>query len=47
MRPFQRVSIKHLYQYMAMFEWGNNAKRATTEHLRAMLGVELATRYPT
>jgi len=41
------VSKKYLYQYVAMFEWGYNAKRATTETLRALLGVESATKFPT
>ncbi len=31
LRQFRGVSKKHLYQYMAMFEWGYNAKRATTD----------------
>jgi len=47
LRTSRGVSKKYLYQYVAMFEWGYNAKRATTEFLRAMLGVESATKYPT
>jgi len=45
-RPFRGVSKRYLYQFVAMFEWGDNAKRATTEFLRARLGVESATRCP-
>jgi len=41
------VSKKYLYQYVEMFEGGYNAKRATTEFLRAILGVESATKCPT
>jgi transposase len=29
LRPFRGVSKKYLYQYVAMFEWGYNVKRAT------------------
>jgi len=47
LRPFRGVSKKYLYQYVAMFEWGYNAKRATTEFLRALLSVESATKCPT
>jgi transposase len=28
LRPFRGVSKKYLYQYVAMFEWGYNVKRA-------------------
>lgn len=44
LRPFRGVSKVYLYQYVAMFEWGYNAKRATEAFLRALLGVESATR---
>jgi len=47
LRQSRGVSKKYLYQYVAMFEWGYNAKRATTETLRALLGVESATKFPT
>ncbi len=47
LRPFRGVSKKYLYQYVALFEWGYNVKRATTGFLRALLGVEDATRCPT
>jgi transposase-like protein len=29
LRPFRGVSKKYLYQYVALFEWGYNVKRAT------------------
>ena len=29
LRPFRGVNKKYLYQYVAMFEWGYNVKRAT------------------
>ena len=47
LRPFCGVSKKYLYRYVAMFEWGYNAKRATTVFLRAILGVQSASEYPT
>src|SRR3982751_1907996 len=47
LRPFRGVGKRYLYQYVAMFEWGYNVKRATLGFLRALLGVEDATRCPT
>lgn len=47
LRPFRGVSKKYLYQYVAMFEWGYNVKRATPAFLRALLGVRSATTCPT
>ena len=44
LRRFRGVSKKDLYQYVTLFEWGYNVKRATTEFFRALLGVESATR---
>lgn len=44
LRPFRGVNKVYLYQYVAMFEWGYNAKRATPVFFRALLGVESATR---
>lgn len=38
LRPFRGVSKKYLRQYVAMFEWGYNVKRATPSFLRALLG---------
>jgi transposase len=46
LRPFRGVNKVYLHQYVAMFAWGYNVKRATLEFLRALLGVETATRYP-
>jgi transposase-like protein len=43
LRLFRGVSKKYLYQYVAMFEWGYNVKRATPGFLRALLGVRPAT----
>jgi transposase len=47
LRPFRGVHKKYLYQYAAMFEWGDNVKRATPEFLWALLGVRSATTWPT
>jgi transposase len=47
LRPFRGVNKKYLYQYVAMFEWGYNVKRATPEFLWALLGVKSATTCPT
>ena len=33
LRPLRDVNKKYLYQYVAMFEWGYNVKRATPEFL--------------
>jgi transposase-like protein len=43
LRTFRGVSKKYLYQYVAMFEWGYNVKRATRGFLWAILGVRSAT----
>jgi len=37
------VSKKYLQQYVSMFEWGYNVKRATPGFLRALLGVRAPT----
>lgn len=47
LRPFRGVSKKYLYQYVAMFEWNYNVKRATAKFLRAFLGVSPNTNCPT
>ncbi len=47
LRPFRGVSKKYLHQYVAMFEWGYNVKRATPAFLRALLGVGATTTCPT
>ena len=39
LRPFRGVSKWYLRQYVAVFEWGYNIKRATPSFLRALLGV--------
>jgi transposase len=46
LRPFRGVNKVYLYGYVALFEWGYNVKRATLAFLRAILGVESATRCP-
>ena len=43
LRPFRGVSKKYLQQYVSMFEWGYNVKRATPDFLRALLGVRAPT----
>jgi transposase len=45
--PFRGVSKWYLDQYMAVFEWGYNVKRATHEVLRAMLGIGPVTDHRT
>jgi len=42
LRPFRGVNKVYLHQYVAMFEWGYNVKRATPSFLRALLGVRAA-----
>ena len=43
LRPFRGVSKWYLWQYVAMFEWMHNVKVATTDFLRAMLGLTPST----
>jgi transposase len=38
LRLFRGVSKKYLHQYVAMFEWGYNVKRATPGFVWALLG---------
>jgi transposase len=40
---FRGVSKWYLAQYVAIFQWGHNLKRATDEFLRALLGMRLST----
>ena len=47
LRPFRGVNKAFLQQYVAMFEWGYNVKRATPGFLRALLGVGTTTTCPT
>jgi transposase len=47
LRPFRGVNKKYLHQYVALFEWGYNVKRATVEFLHALLGIRHPTSYPT
>ena len=47
LRPFRGVNKVYLYQYVAMFEWGYNVKRAMVEFLHALLGVKRPTSCPT
>ena len=42
LRPFRGVSKWFESQYVAMFEWGANVKRATPSFLRALLDVRVA-----
>ena len=43
LRRFRGVSKKYLSQYVAMFEWDYNVKRATPGFLGALLGVRTTT----
>jgi transposase len=47
LRPFRGVNKVDLHQYVALFEWGYNVKRATPAFLRALLGVGATTTCPT
>ena len=47
LRPFRGVNKAYLQQYVAMFEWGYNVKRATPAFLRALLGIGATTACPT
>ena len=46
LRPFRGVSKKYLQQYVAIFEWGYNVKRATPQSIRALLGLPITTFRP-
>jgi transposase len=43
LRIFRGVNKEYLHQYVAIFEWSYNVKRATTEFLRALLGIKPST----
>jgi transposase len=43
LRIFRGVNKEYLHQYVAIFEWSYNVKRATPEFLRALLGVRPRT----
>ena len=43
LRQFRGVSKAYLWQYVAMFEWKYNVKKATPGFLRALLGVKATT----
>jgi transposase len=43
LRIFRGVNKEYLHQYVAIFEWSYNVKRATPEFLRALLGVRNRT----
>jgi transposase len=47
LRIFRGVNKEYLHQYVAIFEWAYNGKRATPEFLRALLGVKPRTNCPT
>ena len=47
LRIFRGVNKEYLHQYVAIFEWSYNVKRATPEFLRALLGVRNHTNYRT
>jgi transposase len=47
LRPFRGVNKAYLHQYVAIFQWAHNVKRATTEFLLALLGVRCHTSCPT
>jgi transposase len=43
LRLFRGVSKWYLAQYVAVFQWGHNIKRATDEFLRGLLGLRPST----
>ncbi len=47
LRPFRGANKTYLHQYVTMFEWGYNVKRATQAFLWALFGVRSATSCPT
>jgi hypothetical protein len=46
LRPFRGANKVYLYQYVALFEWGDNIKRVTPRFIQATLGVPLTTFIP-
>ena len=46
LRPFRGLNKEYLHHYVVLFEWRYNVKRATMSFLRAMLGMEDATKGP-
>ena len=40
---FRGVSKRYLSQYVAMFQWAHNLKRATEDFMRALLGMRPST----
>ena len=43
LRIFRGVNKEYLHQYVAIYEWSYNVKRATPEFLRALLGARRRT----
>ncbi len=43
LRPFRGVSKEYLYQYVALFEWGCNAKRLPNVVRRRLAAVRRTT----
>jgi len=39
LRTFRGIHKRYLQQYLAIFEWGYRLKTATTQFLRALMGV--------
>jgi transposase len=46
LRPFRAVSKWFLAQYVAVFQWGYNAKEITDEFMRVLLGILPSTCFP-
>ncbi len=47
LRIFRGVNKIYLHQYVGIFQWAYNLKRATPEFLRALLGTAIARNYRT
>lgn len=47
LRLFRGVNKEYLCQYVTIFQWSYNVKQATTEFIRALLGVCFPTSCPT
>lgn len=45
LRPFRGVNKWYLKQYVAMCEWAYNVREATSDFLRALLGIKVVTNF--
>lgn len=45
LRPFRGVNKWYLEQYVAMCEWAYYVREATSDFLRALLGIKVVTNF--